>query len=305
MLEMGSAGGDNAVDIIYEVNTDDFEAKVIEASMHTPVIVDFWAPWCGPCKQLMPVLEKLVQAAKGDVILAKVNLDDNPQLAQALRVQSVPTVFAFYGGRPVDAFQGMQPESAIKAFVDKLVQAARANKPEAIDIPETLKAAAEALAAKDLQTAQAMYMQVLQQDENNAAAYAGLIRTFIAAGVFDQAQSMIENAPEDMAKSADLEAAKTALEMAKNASTVDIASLESAAEKNPKDHQALIDLAEGQFAVGQKEEAIDTLLKSIEMDRKWSEEAARKTLLKFFEALGHSDPLTIDGRKKLSSILFS
>ncbi|MBL4804394.1 MAG: co-chaperone YbbN [Alphaproteobacteria bacterium] len=308
MLGLGSDNDNTASrpeGYIYEVNTNDFEAKVMSASMETPVIVDFWAPWCGPCKQLMPVLEKTVMAAKGEVILAKVNLDENPELAQALRVQSVPTVFAFYGGRPVDAFQGMQPESTIQAFIDKLVQAARANKPEAIDIPETLKAAAEALANKDLQMAQGLYMQILQQDENNAPAYAGLIRTFIAAGVLDQAQSMLENAPERIAGSSELDAVKTALEMAKNAETIDIQSLEQAVEKNPEDHQALIDLAEGQFTVGQKEEAIETVLKSIEINRNWNEDAARKTLLKFFEALGHGDPLTIEGRKKLSSILFS
>lgn len=309
MLGFGSQDNETAGSApggyIFEVNANDFEAKVMAASMETPVIVDFWAPWCGPCKQLMPILEKAVMAAKGEVLLAKVNLDENPELAQALRVQSVPTVYGFFGGRPIDAFQGMQPESAIKTFVDKLVQAARANKPEAIDIPDTLKVAAEALANNDLPMAQGLYMQILQQDENNAAAYTGLIRTFIAANVLDQAEAMIENVPEGMSKSAELEAARTALDLAKKASGVDIAALNKAVEAKPKDQQARIDLAEGQFAVGQKAEAIETLLESIEMDRNWNEDAARKSLLQFFEALGHGDPLTIDGRKKLSTILFS
>lgn len=296
---------DSAAAMIFDVDTDNFEAEVVHASMEVPVIVDFWAPWCGPCKQLMPILEKAVQAAKGEVKLAKVNLDDNPQLAQALRVQSVPTVFAFFGGRPVDAFQGAQPESAINAFVEKLVQIARSSKPDAIDIPETLKAAADALAQGDLPVAQNMYMQILQQDDNNAAAFAGLIRTYIAAGAIEQAEAMLESASEKFSGNDELEAARTALEMAKKASGVDLGALEKAVADNPKDHQARIDLAEGQFAVGQKENAIDTLIASIEIDRNWNEEAARKALLKFFEALGHSDPLTIDGRKKLSAILFS
>lgn len=309
MLGFGSKDTDNAASrpdgYIFEVDTNDFETKVMAASMEIPVIVDFWAPWCGPCKQLMPLLEKAVMEAKGEVLLAKVNLDENPELAQALRVQSVPTVYGFFGGRPVDAFQGMQPESNIKAFVDKLVQAARANKPEALDIPETLKTAAEALANNDLSMAQDLYMRILQQDENNAAAYSGLVRSFIAGGVLDQAESMIENVPDGMAKSAELAAARTALELAQKASGVDISALEKAAAAKPEDHQARIDLAEGQFAVGQKEEAIDTLLASIERDRNWNEDAARKVLLQFFEALGHGDPLTIEGRKKLSTILFS
>ena len=296
---------DSAAAMIFDVDTDNFEAEVVHASMEVPVIVDFWAPWCGPCKQLMPILEKAVQAAKGEVKLAKVNLDDNPQLAQALRVQSVPTVFAFFGGRPVDAFQGAQPESAINAFVEKLVQIARSSKPDAIDIPETLKAAADALAQGDLPVAQNMYMQILQQDDNNAAAFAGLIRTYIAAGAIEQAEAMLESASEKFSGNDELEAARTALEMAKKASGVDLGALEKAVADNPKDHQARIDLAEGQFAVGQKENAIDTKIASIEIDRNWNEEAARKALLKFFEALGHSDPLTIDGRKKLSAILFS
>ena len=309
MLGFGSKDTDNAASrpdgYIFEVDTNDFETKVMAASMEIPVIVDFWAPWCGPCKQLMPLLEKAVMEAKGEVLLAKVNLDENPELAQALPVQSVPIVYGFCGSRPVDAFQGMQPESNIKAFVDKLVQAARANKPEALDIPETLKTAAEALANNDLSMAQDLYMRILQQDENNAAAYSGLVRSFIAGGVLDQAESMIENVPDGMAKSAELAAARTALELAQKASGVDISALEKAAAAKPEAHQGRIERAEGQFAVRQKEEAIGTLLASIERDRNWNEDAARKVLLQFFEALGHGDPLTIEGRKKLSTILFS
>ena len=291
--------------IIFDVTAADFEQRVIAASMEKPVIVDFWAPWCGPCKQMMPTLEQAVSAAGGEVLLAKVNLDENPELAGALRVQSVPAVFAFIGGRPVDAFQGAQPASQIQAFIDNLVQAARGNKPGAIDIPEGLKSAAEALAAKDLQTAQGIYAQILQQDEKNTPAYVGLVRTFIAAGTIEHAEEMIANAPEDIAKDPDFIAAKTALEMAQKAAGIDIKALQKAAAQNPDDHQIQIDLAEGLFALDQKQEAMDVLLPCIAQDRAQNEEAARKALLKFFEAMGHSDPLTIDGRKKLSRILFS
>ena len=290
---------------IFDVGGADFETRVIAASMQKPVIVDFWAPWCGPCKQLMPVLESAVQQAGGEVLLAKVNLDDNQDLAQALRVQSVPTVFAFFGGRPVDAFQGVQPESAIKEFIDKLVQAAKAAQPGAVDIPETLKIAAQALAENDLQTAQGLYAQILQQDERNAKAYAGMLRVFIHAGAIEQAQGLAQNVPEDIAKNPDFMAACTALEMAVKASDIDLAKLEKAVSKKPKDHQAKIDLAEGQFALNQKEQAIETLLDAIATDPEWNDQAARKSLLTLFEALGHSDPLTAQGRKKLSSILFS
>lgn len=292
--------------IIFDVTAEDFEDTVMRASMDMPIIVDFWAPWCGPCKQIMPILENVITEAGGEVRLAKVNLDENPELAQALRVQSVPTVFAFIGGQPVDAFQGVIPEGQVKAFIDKQIQASRAAKPGAIDIPEALNAATQALAANDLQTANALYVQILQQDEKNAKAYIGLVRVFIAAEQLEQAISLVENAPEDIAADPAFKEAKTALELAQSRpDNSALAALEKAASDNPGDHQAQIDLAEGQFASGQKEEAIDTLIASIRTDREWNEAAARVTLLKFFEAMGHSDPLSVQGRKKLSSILFS
>lgn len=298
--------GQSASATIFDVSTQDFETRVMAASMEKPVIVDFWAPWCGPCKQLMPVLEKVVNAAGGEVLLAKVNLDENQELAQALRVQSVPMVFAFFGGRPVDAFQGMVPESQVQAFVDKLVQAARGAKPDAIDIPEALKTAGEALAVQDLQTAQGIYASVLQQDEKNAAAYAGMLRVFIAAGQIEQAQALSEQVPEEVAKDPAFNEAKTALELAAN--PPDLSALEKLQKKaadNPQDIEAKCALAEVQFGAGHKEEAIDTLLAAIEQDKEWNEQEARKNLLRFFEALGNADPLTVQGRKKLSSLLFS
>ncbi len=292
--------------VIFDATTADFQQTVMQASLEKPVIVDFWAPWCGPCKQLMPLLEKAVHAANGEVLLAKVNLDENPELAQALRVQSVPTVFAFFGGQPVDAFQGVVPESQIQAFIEKLIQNARAAKPDSINIEDALKTAAQALSDNDLQTANTLYTQILQQDENNAKAYAGIIRVFIAAGQIEQASSLLENAPDTMAADSSLKEAKTALDLIQNAPDIsELQSLINAVENNPDDHQAKIDLAEAQFATGHKEEAIETLLTSIAIDRDWNDALARTTLLKFFEAIGHADPITIKGRKKLSTLLFS
>lgn len=294
----------DASSLIFDVNTQDFEQRVIAASMQVPVIVDFWAPWCGPCKQLMPILEKAVTAAGGQVLLAKVNLDDNPQLAQALQVQSVPTVYGFFQGQPVDAFMGVQPESNIQAFIKKLIAAANGEQPDAIDIPEALKGAAQALAEGDAQTAHAIYAQILQQDSMNADAYVGLVRTFLSIGQIEQAQGLIENAPEPIAKSSAFSQAQSALELAQNAGG-DTVDLRARIDADPKDHQARIDYAHALFAQGQKEEACDALLESIRIDRAWNEEAARQELLKLFEAMGHADPVTLSARRQLSSILFS
>lgn len=291
--------------IIFDVSTPDFEEAVIKASFERPVIVDFWAPWCGPCKQLMPVLEKVVGEAGGKVLMAKVNLDENQQLAQALKIQSVPAVFGFFQGRPIDAFQGVVPERQIKSFIDKLLEIARQAQPDALDIPEALSAAAQALASGDLGSAQGIYSQILAQDQKNTKAYTGLVRTFIAAGQIEQATQLVENAPEDIANDASFSEAKTALELAQGAANIDISALQGKVQANEKDHAARIELAQGLFASGQQEEAMNHLIDSIAIDAKWNEEQARKELLKMFEALGHADPLTIAARRKLSTILFS
>lgn len=292
-------------DIIFDVNAQDFEQRVMAASMQVPVIVDFWAPWCAPCKQLMPVLEKVVMAAGGQVLMAKVNLDDNPELAQALRVQSVPMVFGFFQGQPIDAFSGVQPESKIREFVGKLVATAKGAQPDALDIDAALEGAAKALNENDASTAHAIYSQILQQDALNVAAYVGLVRCFIAAGQVDQAVAMVDNAPEEISKASIFAQARSALELAQIVPDSSLDDLAAKITTDQNDHQARIDLAQGLFAAGEKEAATDALLESIAIDREWSDGAARKELLKLFEAIGHADPLTLTARRKLSSILFS
>lgn len=292
-------------EIIFDVSAQDFEQRVMAASMQMPVIVDFWAPWCGPCKQLMPVLEKVVMAAGGQVLMAKVNLDDNPELAQALRVQSVPMVFGFFQGQPVDAFSGVQPESKIREFVGKLVAAAKGAQPDAIDIDAALKGAAQALNENDASTAHAIYSQILQQDALNVAAYVGLVRCFIAAGQVDQAVAMVDNAPEEISKASVFAQARSALDLAQIVPDSSLDEIRAKITADKGNHQARIDLAQGLFAAGEKEAATDALLESITIDREWNDGAARKELLKLFEAIGNADPLTLAARRKLSSILFS
>ncbi len=294
-----------AGDLVFDVGTVDFEDKVMRASVETPVIVDFWAPWCGPCKQLGPALEQAVQAAGGKVKMAKVNIDENQELAQAMRIQSVPMVFAFFGGQPVNAFVGVKSPAEIKAFIDQLIQVAREAQPDALDIPEALAGAAQALAEDDIETAQAIYVQILGEDEQNVQAYIGLIRTFIAAGQPEHAQEMINEAPEEITKDPQFAAARTALELAGETHGADVTALLAQLESNPDDHQTRFELAGSLFASGQKERAIDELVEIVRRDRAWEDDQARRQLLKYFEALGPADPLTMAGRKKLSSVLFS
>jgi len=303
--EQVSAANSDLSNIIFDVGAQDFEQRVMAASMQVPVIVDFWAPWCAPCKQLMPVLEKLVTAAGGKVLLAKVNLDDNPELAQALRVQSVPTIFGFFQGQPIDAFMGVQPENKIQEFIVKLISAANGAQPDAIDIPAALKGAARALSEGDAGSAHAIYSQILQQDQLNADAYVGMVRCFLDIGQVEQAEAMVQNAPDEISKTSVFKQAKSALELAKNQPVGSIDDLKAQIDSDTNNHQARIDLALALFSNGEKKEATEVLLEAIEIDPEWNEGAARKELLKLFEAMGNADPVTLKARRKLSSILFS
>lgn len=291
--------------IVFDVTTAEFQTKVFQASVEKPVIVDFWAPWCGPCKQIGPLLEDAVRAAGGAVVMAKVNIDENPDLAQALRIQSVPTVYAFFQGRPVDGFTGAQPASHLRAFVETLVKMARAGAPDAIDVPAVLKQAADCLAAGDLAGAQGFYSDVLAQDETNVAAWVGMVRTFIAAGQVEQARGFIDAAPEVVAKNPGFDAARTALSLAQAKPAAPVKALEDRLAQNPDDHAARFDLAMALFAGEYRAEAVGALIEIISRNRGWEDEKARKQLLQFFDAWGPTDPATLAGRRRLSTALFS
>ena len=285
-----------------DTTTQSFAADVIEASQSTPVIVDFWAPWCGPCKQLAPILERTVRDAGGKVALVKVNIDENPEIAQQLRIQSIPAVFAFNQGQPVDGFIGAQSESQIKGFVERLVGPMGPS-----PLEQALEQAKQALDDGDYTGASNIYGQVLRQAPGETAAIAGLVRCLVAAGDLQEARELVDGLDDDTLKDADVEGAISALSLAEQAGEADsdTAALQAQLAQDPGDHQARFDLAMAHHGAGRNEQAIDELIEIIRRDREWNEQAARQQLLKLFEALGHADPLTVAGRRKLSSILFS
>lgn len=282
---------------------------VIEASKERPVIVDFWAEWCGPCKQLIPSLEKAVKAQNGKVHLVKVNVDQNRELAAGLRVQSIPAVFVFFQGQPIDAFVGALPDSEIKKMVDSLANV-NAKNPEGANVASMLKQAEGFVAEGKLDHAQALYSAVLEIEGENATAYTGLIKAFLAADNAEEATYLYENAPDAVKADKAWASVQTAFElkekMAKSALGADATrGLKAKVDAEPTNHQARFDYALALFAEGNRENAIDELLEIIKRDRKWNEEAARKELVTIFEALGPMDPLVIAARKRMSSILFA
>ncbi len=299
----GGAPGADA-DLIKNSTTATFMADVIDASQETAVVVDFWAPWCGPCKTLGPQLEKAVRDAKGAVRMVKVNIDENQELAQQMRIQSIPAVYAFKDGRPVDGFVGAVPESQIKQFVTKLAALAG---PGSSPIAEAVALAKEAFAEGDMERAANIYEQVAEHDPGNIDALIGLARIALTHKDLDAVRALLEQVPAEHAKHADIAAIRTGLELAEAGAKAEGATGELTAriEADPKDHQARLDLALALFAADKREEAIDQLLEIIRRDREWNEQAGRKQLVKFFEAIGLSDPLTVQSRKRLSSILFS
>ena len=303
----GAAPQAAPADLIKDSDQTKFAKDVIEASRTVPVIVDFWAPWCGPCKTLQPMIEKVVKEAKGAVKLVKIDIDKNQMLAQQLRIQSIPAVYAFFGGRPVDGFMGAVPESQVKAFVDKLIQASGGAAGGAgSELAELLEHAKTAVAQNDMETAAQIYSEILGVDPANVPALAGLARYHMNAGDFEQATTLLGQVPAKEQNHAEVVAVKAALDLAekaKEAGPVD--DLKAKAAADPKDFQSRLDLAMAYWAGDRKQEAIDELLAMIKADRAWNEAAARTQLLKFFEALGFSDPLSVDGRKRLSTILFS
>ena len=305
MLELGSKTAETApADLVRDVTEATFMAEVVDASMTVPVIVDFWAPWCGPCKTLGPQLEAEVAKAKGRVVMAKVNVDENQMIAGQLRVQSIPTVYAFVNGQPVDGFQGAIPDSQIKAFIDKLT----GGQGGSTETAQLLELGEESLSLNDFGGAAQAFAHVLSIEPENEKAIAGMARVYLAGGDPEQAAQTIAMAPQD-SKEPTVQSVRAQLALASKAPTGDLAGasaeLEAKVAADPNDHQARFDLAEAQSAAGDFKGAVDNLLAIIQADREWNDQAARKQLLVVFEAAGATSEVARDGRRRLSSILFA
>ena len=287
-------------DLIKDGSDAGFMADIVEASKVQPVIVDFWATWCGPCRTLTPMLEKAVRAAEGKVKLVKIDVDANPAYAGQLRVQSIPTVYAFVDGKPVDGFQGAVPESPLKAFIEKLSGGPGINS----DVEQLLSLGAESLSLSDLGGAAQAYAQVLTLEPENETAIAGMARVYLADGDADQARQTLAMAPTD-SKNADVISLRAQLTLASAAPTGEAEALAARVAADPSDHQARYDLSLAQAAGGDFKGAVDSLLAIVSADREWNGQAARKQLLTVFEAAGPTSDVARDGRRRLSSILFA
>jgi putative thioredoxin len=296
------AGATPASDgLVKDTTTQAFVKDVIEESRRQPVLVDFWAEWCGPCKQLTPVLEKAIKAAKGKVKLVKMDIDKHPAIPGQMGIQSIPAVIAFVDGQPADGFLGALPESQVTAFIERITKDKLGG-----DAQDLLKAADAALAAGNAAEAIELYAEVLQEEPGSVPALAGLARGYVETGAIEQAKQTLALVPEAKRNDAAVAAARSALEVAEQAKSVGpVAELEQKVAANPLDHQARFDLAVALNAAGRREEAADHLISIVKRDRKWNEDGARKQLVQFFEAWGPTDEATVSGRRKLSSILFA
>jgi putative thioredoxin len=297
-----STGGAPAADgMIKDTTTQTFVKDVLEESKRQPVLVDFWAPWCGPCKQLTPVLEKAVKAAKGKVKLAKMNIDEHPAVAGQLGIQSIPAVIAFVNGQPADGFMGALPESQVIQFLERLTKDRIGGEEK-----DALAAADAALAQGDPTTAASLYAALLAEDGTNVPALAGLARSYVETGAIEEARQALDMIPEAKRNDAAVAAARAALELAQQAQSVGpLDELKQKVDANPLDHQSRFDLAVALNSKGQRAEAVDNLIEIVRRDRKWNDDGARRQLVQFFEAWGPTDEATVEGRKRLSSILFS
>ncbi|MGJ4941083.1 thioredoxin [Bradyrhizobium sp. HKCCYLS1011] len=304
IVEQGGGATPQVPDLIKETTTQTFVKDVIEESKRQPVLIDFWAPWCGPCRQLTPILEKAVRAAKGKVKLVKMNIDEHPAIPGQMGIQSIPAVIAFVGGRPADGFMGAVPESQVSAFIEKLTKGVPGvGEP---DIGEIIKEAEAVLAEGDPAGAAQIYAEVLSIDATNIPALAGLAKCYVETGAIEQAKQTLAMVPESKRNDAAVSAVQAAVELAEQAQSLGpVGELEQKVAADPLDHQARFDLATALNAAGKRKEATDQLLEIVKRDRKWNEDGARKQLVQFFEAWGGADEATIEGRKRLSTILFS
>ena len=297
---LGTQGEDApSAETVKNTTTQDFVRDVVDASQTRPVLVDFWAPWCEPCKQLTPILEKVVRASKGAVALVKMNIDDYPEIPGQMGVQSIPAVFGFKDGRPVDGFMGALPESQISAFIARLVG-------ETVGTAADVETADAALEAGDVNAAAQIFGQILQDEPENLDALAGLAKCYVKTGDLERAEQTLALAPPDKADSPSIAAVRSALDLARKSEEAgDVDALRAKAAQAPEDLQAQFDLALALNANGDREGALDTLLALVAKNRSWNEEAARKQLVQFFEVWGPADPATTSGRQRLSSLLFA
>ncbi|TCP61604.1 thioredoxin [Rhodovulum bhavnagarense] len=302
MLELGGNGAAAPQnDLIKDIGEATFMQDVIDASREVPVIVDFWAPWCGPCKALGPALEQAVIAAKGKVRMVKINVDENQQVAAQLRIQSIPTVYAFVDGQPVDGFQGALPASELASFIDRVVQAAGGN-----GLDEAIAAAEEMLAEGAVVDAVQTFAAILGEDPANAAAHGGMIRAHLVLNETEKAEQLLAAVPREIVSAPEIEAARAQVELARQAAEAGpVDELRAAVDHDPDNHQARFDLAKALHAAGQVEEAVDQLLDLFRRDRDWNEGAAKDQLFTIFDALKPQDPIVLKGRRKLSSMIFA